>query len=479
MNYLSVYLFIAFASGIICGKFLGLHLFFLIFLAALSLSSAIIFYKRHRLYLSDISILLLFLFLGLIWIKPNTVILPKDVLGSEILVYGKIDKVLSSTAVPRTYFINSNYVVRDNKKIYFPDSIFVKDYSGQEVTYLDYYLFNGKLRKNRYAKSGYILYLKSNSPPLMVKQSFGIRKLAFITSERIASLIRNNFPEEISHFILSIFLGKREGLPREIKDIFANAGTSHVLAISGLHIGIIAGIILMILKIVGLKQRVRLMVSILLVVSYVFICGLRSPALRAGVMFICFSLSFLMRRKFLIFNSLALAGIINLLIRPDDLFTVSFQLSFVAVFFIALGFKYFYPKAKSVNFIERIKMLFFMSVFANIGLAPLISFYFGKIYFLNIFTNVLIIPYLGIIFSSLFVFFGAHVVYPLGQMISASCSFLIAVFLRINHFLSQIPFGYMEYKFSKAGVFLYYILLFTLAFLLRFFYLKRRAAKRD
>ena len=477
MKYLSVSLFVVFVLGIVCGKFLSLNFFFLIFLSAFLLLSALLSYKRHKLLLSDISILFLFFFLGSVWIKPYTIILPKDFLKDEVLVYGRIDSLPRYSGNLKTYSIGSNYVIKNKNKIYFPGFIFVRDYSSGKITYLDYYFFNGKLRKNRYLKSGYILYLRSNSPPLLAKSSFGIRKLASIASERITSLIKNNFPQAITPFILSIFLGKREGLRKEIKNIFANAGTSHILAISGLHIGIVSAIILLVLKMLGLKLRTRLIISIVLVICYVFICGLRSPVLRAGIMFICFSLSFLMRRKFLIFNSLALAGLINLLIRPADLFTASFQLSFVAVFFIALGFQYFFPKAKNVNFFENVKILFFMSVFANTGLMPLISLYFGKIYFLNIFTNILIIPYLGLIFSSLFVFIAIYIINPLRMLVSVSCSFLIALFFKINHLFSKIPFGYVEYKFSEAGVFLYYTLLFTLAFSARLFYLKRQARK--
>jgi len=470
--YVSVWLFICFALGIVCGNFFSLNFFFLIVLAGFSSALAVIFYKRQELAASDASILFFFFLLGFIWIKPYTVVLPEEVLTGEVAVYGKVEGPPREFTNFRTYAIGSNYVVRGGEKIYYPGAIFVKDYSQQDISYLDFYLFKGKLRKSRYGNSRYTLYVSGKNPPSPVKKSVGLRKLAFMASEKIASIIESNFSKEITPFILSIFLGEREELSKEIKDIFANAGTSHILAISGLHIGIVAGLILSVLKIFRLRLTSRYIIAIPLVFFYVFICGLRSPTLRAGIMFSCFSLSFLMRRKFLIFNSLALAGLINLFLRPDDLFTISFQFSFIAVFFIALGFQHFHAKSRNLNFFEKIKILFFMSLFANMGLAPLVSFYFGRIYFFNLFTNILIIPYLGVIFSSLFIFFGMYFIVPLRAVLSASCSFLIVLFLKINYFSSALPFSYFKYRFSMAGILLYYGILLTLAFLIRSYFLK-------
>ncbi|MBN2119822.1 MAG: ComEC/Rec2 family competence protein [Candidatus Omnitrophica bacterium] len=455
-------IFISFALGIISGKFLSLNPFLLIFLSFAFFLSAVFFHKKSKLFPSDISILFIFLFLGFIWIKPYSLILPEEVLIGEVYVCGKIDKPARQFGVFRTYLIDSNYLIKDGKNIYYPASILVKDYSQQDLGSLNYYLFKGKLRKSGYGYSKYTLYISGKNRPNLVKNSTGIRKSAFVVSEKLAAVIKGSFPEEIAPFVLSIFLGRREDLSKEIKGIFADAGTSHILAISGLHVGIVAWLCLFVLKLVGFKRKTRLAIAMCLILFYAFICGLKPPVTRAAIMFICFCLSFLLQRKFFALNSLGLAGFADLLLRPQDLFSASFQLSFIAVFSIVSGFKYFYVRRKDSQFFDKIRILFFMSLFANLGLMPLVSFYFSKVYLLNIFTSVVIIPYLGIIISSLSAFLGLYLFSALRAVLSNSISFLIFAFLRINCFLSKLPFSYFEYKFSLSHVFLYYTVLITL-----------------
>ena len=186
-----------------------------------------------------------------------------------------------------------------------------------------------------------------------------------------------------------------------------------------------------------------------LVLGYAFVCGLKVPVVRASIMFICLALSLLLRRRPLVFNSLALSGLISLFLRPADIFSISFQLSYIAVFSIAVGFRYCYVIKRSVTLREKIKVLFLSSVFVNLGLMPLISFYWGKIYILNIFTD------LGYVF------------YPLRLLLSTACGFLVSLFLRLNYFLANIPLSYLQCRFTPAAMLVYYTLIITFLVLLR------------
>lgn len=477
MRYLIVWLFVSFCLGIIIGNILPFNFFFFVSFCLGFLLSALFFYKKKLTFLFEVSILLFFLSLGSVWIKPYDVILPETLFDREVTVHGTIDTVPKLYHNFKTYYIQPNYIFSDSHGVYYPHAIFVKDYSKTRISYLDVYCFKGRLVKKYYKITGCTLFIKGESPPFMVKETGGFRKFAFNFSEKIATIITDHFPKNIQPFILGIFLGRREVLLNHLKTIFARAGTSHILAISGLHVGIVAWLILFILKVFGLKYNSRLLISIVLIFFYAFMCGLRSPVLRASTMFLCYAVSVLSKRKFLVFNALSLAGIIDLLRRPTNLYTVSFQLSFVAVFFIALGFRFshliFYKK-RPPYFLGNIKNLFLMSLYANIGLIPLISFYFGKIYLVSIFTNILIIPYLGLIFSSLFVFLLSYFVAPLQKFIMLACSFLIILFLRINHFLSNLAFSFFEHRFSGSAIFLYYLFIFMVILLVGFMPGKKR-----
>jgi competence protein ComEC len=444
----------------------------LISLAFICLVLSGLFYKVKKLLLSDIFILLIFLFLGFIWIRPYALVLPKQVLNQSLSVYAKVASEPKNSSTFTAYITGPNYLIYDGGKIYFPNSISVKDYSDKPISYLDYYLFKGKLRPSTYAKSDYTLYITKKDIPVLVKKSKGLSKLAYIFSQRIAAIFTDNFSKSTSTFILSIFLGKRQDLSQDIKDIFSGAGTSHILAISGLHTGLVAAIFLFILKVLRVRFRVRYILVSLIILGYGFLCGLKTPVVRASIMFICWSLSFLLLRKACLFNALSLAGLINLFFKPNDIFSISFQLSYIAVLSIGIGFRYFYPIKSPSTFGQKIKILFLSSLFVNIGLMPLVSFYWGKVYLLNIFSNMLVIPYLGLIISSLFVFLSLYLIFGLKVLLSASCSVLISVFLKLNHFFAAMPLSYLDYRFSYLGIFVYYGCIAVALSLLRLVYFK-------
>ena len=456
MSFIVIWIFFFFLGGELLCLFLNPNYFFLVFSGVSSLFVSFIFYKRRKLFLSDFFILLLFFFLGALWFKPYNLKVSSPFLKEKVKVIGKIIEAPFYYSNYALYKIRSNHISLNGKQIYFPGSILVKDYSLKKVSVFDVYMFEGNLRKNFYKRRGYILYLKKDKPAFKVRVTKDIRKIPFLVSEKISWIFKESFPKPISTFILAIFLGKREEYFPQIKKIFVEAGTCHILAISGLHIGIISAVFLFILKFIGFKKRSRLFLALPLVLFYAFLSGARPPVLRAAFMFLIYSLSIILKRKFLLFNSLALAGLGDLFFRPDDFLTIGFQFSFLAVFSIAIGFKYFYSP-KKLTFLEKARILFLTSLFANLGLTGIISFYFGKIYLLSLLINILVIPYLGLIFYSLFVFLTFFFIEPLGKFVVLSCSFIIWLFLRINQFFSNLPWSYLNYKASLGEVFLYYV----------------------
>lgn len=471
MNFILVGIFFSFLAGEIFCLLLKPSFFLLLFLGCLSLFSCFLFYKRKNLFLSDFSLLFLFFFLGGLWFNPYSLDIPSQFLKKEVKIVGKVEDSPRNYLNCSFYKIRSNHIFCEEGTFYFPGSISVKDYSSKEVSAFDLYLFKGYLIKN-FSKRGYTLYLKRGSPPLKLKSTKDFRKLALRVREKLSSLFRESFPDRIYTFISAVFLGVRQEEFYSLGKIFAQAGTSHILAISGLHIGIIGVSLILILRLLGFKRKTRLILSLPLILFYSFICGARPPVLRASLMFWLYSLSFLLRRKFLLFNSLALAGLIDLILRADDFLDISFQLSFIAVFSIGLGFRYFYSPRKFTLF-EKIRILFLTSLFANLGLMGLISFYFGKIYLLSILVNVIVIPYLSLIFYCLFIFLGISFIKPVSELISLSCSFLISFFLKMNYFFATLPLSYLSYRFSWGGLLGYY--LFILAIVVLRVFVRRRA----
>ncbi|MFV2070140.1 MAG: ComEC/Rec2 family competence protein, partial [Pirellulales bacterium] len=129
----------------------------------------------------------------------------------------------------------------------------------------------------------------------------------------------------------AVLLGARERLSNDRTEPFVTTGTIHLLVISGLHLGILAGLFLLMMRIGLLPRRTALILVALLVVGYAMLTEARPPVVRASVLVVVMSIAGLMGRRALAFNSLAAAALVVLAMNPSDLFRTGSQLSFLAV----------------------------------------------------------------------------------------------------------------------------------------------------
>lgn len=135
----------------------------------------------------------------------------------------------------------------------------------------------------------------------------------------------------------AILLGNRGQLPRHRRDRFLTTGTIHLLAISGLHIGILSGLFFLLFRF-GLVGRVAaLWMTVGFVLLYAWLVEFRPPVLRASVLIVLFCVARLMGRQGFSFNLLALAGVLVLAVNPNALFQVGPQFSFLAVATLIFG----------------------------------------------------------------------------------------------------------------------------------------------
>lgn len=130
----------------------------------------------------------------------------------------------------------------------------------------------------------------------------------------------------------ALLLGARDRLEPGRTEAFFHTGTVHLLAISGLHVGILAWVFLVAARSCSAKRRLRvLQILMLLTIMYCYLTGLRAPVLRASILVLVVCAALIYRRKVLAYNALATAAIGVLLWRPGDLFRPGAQLSFLAV----------------------------------------------------------------------------------------------------------------------------------------------------
>lgn len=192
--------------------------------------------------------------------------------------------------------------------------------------------------------------------------------------------------------IAAMAMGDKSALNQETKEAYSISGTSHILAVSGLHIGIIFQLIILLL---GGKRRSKLTIilSTTIVWAYVIFIGFPASAVRAATMLSIYSMVLLSLRPDPTLNTLALAYIIMVLVNPFNIFDIGFQMSFLAMGSILLFYPLFFCLLSShSNIIRAIWGLFCVSLAAQIGTLPLIVFYFGRISCYSLITSFIAIP---------------------------------------------------------------------------------------
>ncbi|MBN1277468.1 MAG: DNA internalization-related competence protein ComEC/Rec2 [Deltaproteobacteria bacterium] len=216
----------------------------------------------------------------------------------------------------------------------------------------------------------------------------------------------------------ALILGERQGISRDQREMFNRTGLGHLLAVSGLHIGLIAWISFFVIKWLllrssrlALKTDIRKTAAFLTcipVLAYSLTAGFHVSTQRALVMILAFLASMILGREKDAWSTLAMAGLIILLFDPFALFSISFQLSFTAVVgilwltpvFLNLIFSRFESLNNGKTFFGRIIVyfigLFAVTLSATVFLLPLITFYFHRVSCVTVPANILIMPVLGL-----------------------------------------------------------------------------------
>lgn len=157
----------------------------------------------------------------------------------------------------------------------------------------------------------------------------GLSSFFFDCRKKLSRLADDVFGED-SNLPRALLLGLRADLPEEITKSFRDAGAAHILAVSGLHVGLLAGVVMLLLKKI-LRPGIRLAVLSALLFMYAAMLDFSAPVLRAALFLVLLEARRLYRRAPDMLTTLAAAALVILLLSPLDVFSASFQLSFCAV----------------------------------------------------------------------------------------------------------------------------------------------------
>ena len=246
------------------------------------------------------------------------------------------------------------------------------------------------------------VFLKKDRYLLLSKGRFSLRGFsARIRSKINKALQKHPFSKNTLAVMNALLLGQRQDLSNELRNKYENAGAIHILAVSGLHVGILLLLLNFLLQPLE-RLRKGKSIKIILVVGllwcFALIAGMSASVVRAVTMFsfVAVGLSF-QRRKTITFSLISSAFLL-LLVKPMFLFDVGFQLSYLAVF----GIVWVQPKLANLLkckywFFRNVWSLCSVSIAAQVGVLPLSLYYFHQFPGLFFLSNVLIIPFLGAI----------------------------------------------------------------------------------
>jgi competence protein ComEC len=242
---------------------------------------------------------------------------------------------------------------------------------------------------------------------------------AFISDARgrISNLIDQTGDNAQKNVLKALIVGDRNAISVELRNAFNRVGAGHLLAISGLHIGIIAAasffIFRWILSYIGFflsrawTKKGAVLLSAIPVIIYGLLSGMSPSTQRAVIMVMVFLTAFLFEREHDLINTLAIAAMLILIVHPPSIFSISFQLSFAAVFSIIYGLsKIPKPSTSSQNRTRKytgtkivIKLYYFFmtSFFAVAGTLPLVMVYFNQISLVGLPANIIFIPLIGFV----------------------------------------------------------------------------------
>ena len=281
-----------------------------------------------------------------------------------------------------------------------------------------------------------------------------------------------------AQLLKGILLGKRSDVPTETLDIFRNSGTFHVLAVSGLHVGLVAMFCYFGFSLFRFPQKILCLLTIIAVLTYACLIGFRPSVFRASLMAILFLFATFIDRDADLFNLLAFAALVLLLLNPLQLWDVGFQLSFVAVAAIV----YFVPKmekplrrlwerpggssAESEGSVLRkfrnaaikwVVLSYLVTFAAQIGTGPLIAYHFFRGYPLGMIVGPFAVGLVSLIVAVGMASVCVGFIYlPFAKLLGVLNHAIISIFLTLISIFGQTS-GVAKLTPPTFGLFVLYI----------------------
>ncbi|MDC3195733.1 competence protein ComEC family protein [Flavobacteriaceae bacterium] len=346
------------------------------------------------------------------------------------------------------------------------DLVFLKNKFQDIKSSLNPHQFNYKhyLKKQGINQQVYITHQE-----ILLLDESKVSLLRFIDAFRIKiqkSLRRYHFTDDELAVMNALLLGQRQEISKQLSDNYSKAGAIHILAVSGLHVGIILLILSFVLKPLERVNNGKLIKLVLVILSlwfFAILAGLSASVIRAVTMFSAIALGQFFNKRNAVEHSLIFSMFIILLWKPLFLFDVGFQLSYTAVFGIIWIQPVLYQLWKSNFFIvDKGWQLITVSVAAQLGVLPISLFYFHQFPALFFISNLIIIPFLGVILGLGLVVLVLSYESTLPVFLEGFYGDVISILNKVVAFVArQESFLFSEISFSALKMIFSYLLIIS------------------
>ncbi len=406
----------------------------------------------------------------------------KKFFNADLYVTGTVLELSSKNQEMTQMTIKGEAVQLVNKKEYYQihDKMIVKvkgklenekKFLGKRITIYGMLKEAGKRRNPKmfdysiYLKSKKtygILYAKHYHVHILEKGKISfIRQCANQLKYYVENIVFASLPEQQGSILLGIIFGDKDNLDPEIYHSFKKVGTAHVLAVSGLHVGIFYMFLNKIMR--KFSDRLRLFAITLILFFYAMMTGGSPSVIRAILMIIVLMIAPMIDRRYDSLSALCAVALLLLLYNPLLIFHIGFQLSFGAVLSIILLYK---PILERISFLPDFwAQSIGVIISAQLGTIPIIAYHFNFVSLAAFVANIPIVMIVGYVVPLGFLMIlSACIAYPLTIFLGRIIFILLNVMMYLTDFISNMPMASFQ-TISPSLLFMlcYYFFLWIVA----------------
>ncbi|MFC1983719.1 DNA internalization-related competence protein ComEC/Rec2 [Chloroflexota bacterium] len=483
-----IYLSCAWVAGIFLGAKFNLPL-------ALILTGLIplplLFFRRHRKLIILTSLCLIAFFSGAFHLQASLPTVNEDCLQfyneqGTAEIKGTVDRDPEARDKVTHIRLSATEIKLDEewREVSGVALLFVPRYPA--YSYGDVLLVTGRLETppqlNDFDYKGYLAHQEIYSTMLYPKieiletgKGFKPLELVYSLRNRLSQTMAEILPEPQASIAQGIILGIWGNIPSSVRADFSHTGTAHLLAISGLHLAIVAGMILSIsIWLFGRRHYLYIWLTLGIIWFYALLTGMHPPIIRAAIMASLFLTAELLGRQRTAITTLAFAAAIMVGISPHILWSASFQMSFTAM----AGLIFIFPplqtlgrravtstlgEDRAASIANLITDSFGVTLGAILAVWPIVAYYFGIISFIAPLATFLTLPALpAIIITGALAGCLGFIALPAAQVIAWLAWLFLSYMLLVVNGLAAIPLSAIEVDTISVHLIWAYYLVLTL-----------------